>query len=167
MRLADSFQRGCDQVSTDNVSVRWAGKRQMVAWDSAGHGIVMDAPSAYKGEGSGARPLEVFLEALAACTGMDVVSVLEKKRQHFTGLEVLVSATQREDEFPKIYTRIELEYVVTGFGVNPAAVARAIELSEDKYCSVRGMLGPQVTVVTKYRVEEAEAPTSTEGTQAE
>jgi putative redox protein len=167
MRLADSFQRECEHVSTDNVSVRWAGKRQMVAWDSAGHGIVMDAPSGYKGEGSGARPLEVFLEALAACTGMDVVSVLEKKRQHFTGFEVLVSATQREDEFPKIYTRIELEYVVTGFGVQAAAVARAIELSAEKYCSVRGMLGPQVTVVTSYRVEEAELPTPPEAAEVE
>jgi putative redox protein len=130
----------------------------MVAWDEAGHAIVMDAPSQYKGEGTGARPLEVFLQALAACTAMDVVSVLEKKRQHFTGLEMLVTATQREDEFPKIYTRIELEYVVTGYGVNPAAVARAIELSEDKYCSVRGMLGPQVRVLTSYRVVQAPAP---------
>jgi putative redox protein len=95
------------------------------------------------------------------------VSVLEKKRQHFTGFEVLVSATQREDEFPKIYTRIELEYVVTGFGVQAAAVARAIELSAEKYCSVRGMLGPQVTVVTSYRVEEAELPTPPEAAEVE
>ena len=145
-------------MSTDRVSVRWAGKRQMVAWDESGHGIVMDAPSGYAGEGTGARPLEVFLEALGACTAMDIVSVLEKKRQHFTGVEVLATATQREDEFPKIYTRIELEYVVTGHGVKPAAVARAVELSEQKYCSVRGMLGPQVSVDTSYRVEEAKAP---------
>ena len=143
-------------MSTDHVSVRWAGKRQMVAWDSAGHGIVMDAPSLYKGEGTGSRPLEVFLQALAACTGMDVVSVLEKKRQRFTGLEVHVTADQREDEFPKIYTRIALEYVVTGHGVQPAAVARAIELSEEKYCSVRGMLGPQVEIVTSYLILDAE-----------
>jgi putative redox protein len=142
-------------VATDNVRVRWSGHRQMIAWNSAGHAIVMDTPARYKGEDTGARPLEVFLESLAACTAMDVVSVLEKKRQPFTGLEVAVSAQQREDEFPKIYTRIELEYVVTGYGVNPAAVARAIELSEDKYCSVKGMLGPQVEVVTSYRVEEA------------
>ena len=121
-------------MSTDHVTVRWAGKRQMVGWDSSGHGIVMDAPALYKGEGTGARPLEVFLQALAACTAMDVTSVLEKKRQRVTGLEVHVTAQQREDEFPKIYTRIELEYVVTGHGVQPAAVARAIELSEDKYC---------------------------------
>ncbi len=141
-------------MPTDNVRVRWSDKRQFVAWDEAGHSVVMDSPACYGGEGTGARPLEVFLYALAACTAMDVVSVLEKKRQDFSGLEIEVSATQREDEFPKIYTRIELIYVVTGRGVKPAAVARAIELSEEKYCSVRGMLGPQVEVVTGYRVEE-------------
>ena len=125
----------------------------MVGWDSAGHGVVMDAPAMYGGEGTGPRPLELFLYSLAGCTAMDVVSVLEKKRQPFTGLEIEVTATQREDEFPKIYTRIELAYVVTGCGVKPSAVARAIELSEDKYCSVRGMLGPQVEIVTSFRIQ--------------
>ena len=141
-------------MSTDIVHVRWAGNRQMVGWDSAGHGIVMDAPAGYKGEGTGGRPLEVFLEALAGCTAMDVVSVLEKKRQRFTSLEIEVTAQQQEDEFPKIYTEIELVYVVRGRAVSPAAVARAVELSETKYCSVKGMLGPQVNVTTSYRVEE-------------
>lgn len=145
-------------MSTDHVHVRWAGNRQMVGWDSAGHGIVMDAPAGYKGEGTGARPLEVFLQALGACTAMDVVSVLEKKRQRFTSLEMEVTATQREDEFPKIYTQIDLVYVVRGQGVSPEAVARAIELSDTKYCSVKGMLGPQVSITTAYRVEEDVAP---------
>lgn len=140
-------------MATDRVNVRWAGNRQFIGWDSAGHGIVMDAPALYGGEGTGARPLEVFLQALAACTAMDVVSILEKKRQVFSGVEIEVTADQR-DEYPKIYTRIELTYVVTGKGVKPDAVARAIELSEDKYCSVKGMLGPQVEVVTGYRVVE-------------
>ena len=144
-------------MSTDTVRVRWSGKRQFVGWDSVGHGVVMDAPAQYGGEATGPRPLEIFLYGLAACTAMDVVSVLEKKRQDFTGLEIEVDATQREDEFPKIYTRIELTYVVTGRGVKPEAVARAIELSEDKYCSVKGMLGPQVEVVTAYRVVEESA----------
>ena len=130
----------------------------MVGWDAAGHAIVMDAPTGYKGEGTGARPLEVFLQALAGCTAMDVVSVLEKKRQHFSGLEIEVTAQQREDEFPKIYTDIELLYIVRGQGVDSAAVARAVELSETKYCSVKGMLGPQVNVTTAYRVEEDAAP---------
>jgi putative redox protein len=142
-------------MTVDAVRVRWSGKRQFVGWDKAGHGVVMDAPAAYGGEGTGARPLEVFLYGLAACTAMDVVSVLEKKRQHFTGLEIEVEATQREDEYPKIYTRIEMVYIVSGHGVSPDAVARAIELSEEKYCSVRGMLGPQVEIVTSYRIDEA------------
>jgi putative redox protein len=146
-------------VSTDNERVRWTGKRQFTAWDEMGHGIVMDSPSKYGGEGTGARPLEVFLQSLAACTAMDVVSILEKKRQDFSGLEIEVAATQREDEYPKIYTRIEMIYVVTGRAVKPEAVARAIELSEEKYCSVRGMLGPQVEIVTGYRVEESLAAT--------
>jgi putative redox protein len=130
----------------------------MIGWDSSGHGIVMDAPAGYKGEGTGARPLEVFLEAMAACTAMDVVSVLEKKRQRFSALDIEVTAQQREDEFPKIYTDIALVYVVRGTNVDPAAVARAIELSADKYCSVKGMLGPQVNVTTSYRIEDDAAP---------
>jgi putative redox protein len=146
-------------VTVDNVHVRWAGNRQFVGWDEAGHGVVMDASAAYRGEGTGARPIELVLYALAGCTGMDVISVLEKKRQDVDGLEIEVTATQREDEFPKIYTRIEVVYVVTGRGVNPDAVARAIELSEEKYCTVRGMLGSQVEVVTAYRVEEASSRT--------
>lgn len=151
-------------MGTDRVSVRWSGNRQFVGWDSAGHGIVMDAPAEYGGEGTGARPLEVFLYGLAACTAMDVVSVLEKKRQVFAGVEIEVVADQRE-EFPRIYTRIELTYVVTGVGVKPEVVARAIELSEEKYCSVRGMLGPQVEVVTGYRVVEDPACRCGEGAE--
>ena len=144
-------------MATDTVTVRWSGKRQFAAWDAAGHGVLMDAPAVYGGEGTGPRPLEIVLYGLAACTAMDVVSILEKKRQPFTGLEMEVTATQREDEFPKIYTRIELVYVVSGTGVKPEAVARAIELSEEKYCSVRGMFGPQVEIVTSYRVQDEPA----------
>ena len=116
----------------------------------------MDAAEGYGGEGTGARPLDIFLYGLAGCTAMDVVSILEKKRQDFSGLEIEVAATRRLDEYPKIYTRIELTYVVSGHGVSSDAVARAIELSEEKYCSVRGMLGPQVEFVTGYRVLETD-----------
>jgi len=156
MRLADWYLEGDDGMGTDRVQVRWAGRRQMVAWDHAGHAIVMDTPVERGGEGTGARPLEAFLEALGACTATDVISVLQKKRQDVSGLEVLVTADQREDEHPRIYTRIALHYAVKGRDVDPAAVARAIELSEGTYCSVRGMLGPQTEVVTSYSVEDLE-----------
>ena len=142
----------------DTVNVRWNGKRQFVAWDETGHSVVMDAKAAYSGEGAGVRPVELVLYGLAGCTGMDVISILEKKRQRVLGLELVVTGAPRTDDYPKIYERIEVEYVVTGVGVKPEAVARAIELSEEKYCSVKGMLGPQVEVVTSYRVVEAELP---------
>jgi putative redox protein len=136
----------------DTVRVRWAGNRQFVGWDAYGHGIVMDARPESKGEGTGPRPLELVLYGLAACTAMDVVSVLEKKRTPATSVEIVVNGTQREDGYPHYYEDIALEYVVAGPGVTEAAVARAIELSEEKYCAVKGMLGPQVRVTSTFRV---------------
>ncbi len=147
----------------DTVKVRWSSGRQFVGWDAAGHGVVMDASRDHNGEGTGARPMELLLYALAACTGMDVVSILEKKRQAISDLEILVHATQRTDDYPKIYTEIDVEYVVRGQNVQEAAVARAIKLSEEKYCSVRGMLGPQTTVRTSFRVAETEPASRTDG----
>lgn len=142
----------------DRTTVRWNGARQFIGWDSVGHGVVMDARPEYKGEGTGARPLELFLSALAGCTAMDVISILEKKRQDVRDFELHIEADQREDEFPKIYSAIRIHYVVTGYGVKESAVARAIELSEEKYCSVRGMLGPQTTVSTSFEVRQAPEP---------
>jgi len=139
----------------DVVKVKWNGKRQFVGWDEAGHGLVMDARADYGGEGTGPRPVSLVLYAIAGCTAMDVISILEKKRQTITDLEIVVNGTQREDEYPHSYIYLEVEYIVTGVGVNPEAVARAIQLSEEKYCSVKGMFGPQVEVVTSYRVIEA------------
>lgn len=141
----------------DEAKVRWTGRRQFVGVDGYGHSIVMDAKPEYHGEGSGMRPLEVVLHGLAACTGMDVISILEKKRQDVRSFEINVRAEQRTDEYPKIYTWIELEYVVGGYGVKPDAVERAIALSEEKYCSVGGMLRDEVAVETSFRVIEVPA----------
>jgi putative redox protein len=136
----------------DSVRVRWSSGRQFIGWDEAGHGVVMDASTAYKGEGTGVRPVELVLYALAGCTGMDVVSILEKKRQPVTSLEIKVEGTQREDDFPHIYERINVHYIVSGPAVTEQAVERSIELSEEKYCSVKGMFGPQVVVTTSFEV---------------
>ena len=140
----------------DVVNVKWNGKRRFVGWDEAGHGVVMDAPASDTADGSGVRPVELVLYALAGCTGMDVISILQKKRQVVTDLQLVVHGRQREDGYPHSYEHIEVEYIVTGIGVKPEAVARAIELSEEKYCSVRGMFGPQVEVVTSFQVLEAD-----------
>ena len=146
----------------ETIRIRWAGNRQFVGWDEAGHGIVMDAKPEFKGEGTGPRPVDVVLYGLGACTAMDVVSVLEKKRMPPTSVDVVVTGTQREDDYPHYYETVNIEYVVSGPDVTEAAVARAIELSEDKYCSVKGMFGPQVTVTTSFRV--LDASTADEGT---
>ncbi len=139
----------------DTVRVTWNTRRRFVAWDEAGHGVVMDARPEHGGDGSGTRPVELVLYGLAGCTGMDVISILEKKRQKVTAFEMVVTGEPRE-EYPRIYTTIHVEYVVTGLGVDPSAVARAIELSEEKYCSVKGMFSDQIDVVTSFRVMEAE-----------
>ncbi len=143
-------------MSTNVAKVRLTGRRQWVGTDEAGHSLVMDTPPAPHGvgEGSGIRPVEVVLHALAACTGMDLIGILEKKRQDVRGIEVVVTAEQRE-EFPKIYTDVQLEYVITGHNVDPAAVERALELSETKYCSVGHMLNDQVKRTISFRIEEA------------
>jgi putative redox protein len=142
----------------DMVRVRWTQHRQFVGWDEAGHGVVMDAPADSGGEGTGARPVELLLYALGGCTGMDVVTVLEKKRLDVRGMEVVVTGRQRTDDFPHYYEAVDVRYVVTGVGVPDEAVARAIELSQAKYCSVRGAFGPQVTVTTGFSVVEPSAP---------
>lgn len=145
----------------DTVRVRWAGRRQFVGWDDTGHGIVMDTPAGGKGEGTGVRPVELVLYGLAGCTAVDVISILRKKREDVRGMEVVVTGEPELEDYPHYYKRIELEYIITGVAVKPESVARAIELSETKYCSVKGMFGPHVDVITKYRVEET-VPTGPE-----
>ena len=142
----------------DTVRVRWVEQRQFVGWDEEGHGVVMDGAAAGAGEGTGVRPLELLLYGLAGCTAMDVVNVLEKKRLDVRGVEITVTGEQRMDDYPHYYREIALEYVVTGVGIPDAAVARAIELSETKYCSVKGTLGPQVRITTSFRVVDPPEP---------
>jgi len=140
----------------DVINARWSKNRQFVGWDSKNHGIVMDTPAEGTGEGTGWRPVELLLLGLAGCTGVDVISILEKKREDVRGLEIEVKGDPFLDDHPHYYQNIEVIYTVTGVGVKPESVARAIELSEEKYCSVKGSLGPQVNVTTRFEVIEFE-----------
>ncbi len=107
------------------------------------------------GDADGFRPMELVLIGLASCTAMDVISILKKKRQDVTGFEVKAHG-ERAAEHPKKFTAITLEYVVRGRSVDPAAVARSIELSETKYCSAMATLAPGVKITHTHRVLEAE-----------
>jgi putative redox protein len=113
--------------------------------------VIMDASPKAGGRNAGPRPMELVLLALAGCMAMDVISILRKKREPVEGYEVRASA-QRREEHPRVFTEIHLEHVVTG-DVKEESLARAIELSDTKYCSVRGMLRPETKVTTSHRVE--------------
>lgn len=103
----------------------------------------------------GFRPMELLAMGLAGCTAMDVISILRKKRQDVVDFEVRVH-TEKADEYPKIWTKTVIEYVVTGRGVDPAAVERAMQLSRETYCPAQNMLGKAVNIETKYTIVEAE-----------
>jgi putative redox protein len=117
--------------------------------------VVMDTVPKVGGHNEGFTPMELVLVALAGCTAMDVISILKKKRQDVTGFEVITRGANAE-EHPRVYKDIEVEFVVRGHNVDPKAVARAIELSENKYCPVGNMLNKTAKITTKYRIEEAD-----------
>ena len=104
---------------------------------------------------SAASPMELMLISIAACSAMDVISILEKRRSTFTNLVIEVNADRRE-EHPRIFTAIHLKYIVSGSGVKPKDVERAIKLSEEKYCSAIGMVRDTAKMSSEYVIEETE-----------
>ncbi len=102
----------------------------------------------------GASPLELLLMGTAGCTAMDVISILQKKRQQVTGFEIRVHA-DRADEHPRVFTHITLEYVITGRQIDPESVSHAIDLSLEKYCSAHAMMSKAVPIDHTFRVVEA------------
>jgi putative redox protein len=130
--------------------VHSAGDGLFVAITPSGHAQVLESSSE---RASAATPLELLLIALGACTAVDVVSILKKKREHVTDYRVEVRGTRRE-EYPRAFTRMEVRHVVRGRGVSEKSVASAIELSETKYCSVAATLRPGVEIVTSYEIIE-------------
>lgn len=105
------------------------------------------------GDNDGFRPIELLAIGLAGCTAMDVISILTKKRQNVTAFEVQVHA-QRAEQHPKVFTRAEIEYFVTGHSVDEDAVARAIELSAAVYCPAQGMFSQIFPIDLKYHIYE-------------
>ena len=133
----------------------YCGGMRFVGEADSGHAVVMDTTAASGGVDSAARPSELLLIGLAGCTAMDVISILRKKRQPVTGLEVVVRSEQAPDH-PKRFTAMTIEYRVTGAGVDPAAVRRAIELSETTYCSVGLTLKVPVTITSTFTIVDEE-----------
>lgn len=124
---------------------------QFTGTASSGHTLIMDADDAAGGRNAGFRPMELLLVGFGGCSGMDVISILRKKKQQVSGLEVNVRG-EKSDSAPKIFKEVHIEYVVKGKGIEKIAVERAISLSLEKYCSVGATLAKAGTITHSYRI---------------
>jgi putative redox protein len=129
------------------ASVKWIGEQKFVAISPSGHALTFDSD---RESNKAPGPMEFLLMALGACTATDVVSILEKKRQKLESLEVICSG-ERAKEPPTVWITLEILYRLRG-ALDDAAVKRAIQLSEDKYCSVAAMLKKTATLTWRYEI---------------
>lgn len=137
-----------------NAKVVWKERLKFTGVADSGFAIDLDSKKESGGDDSGVRPTELIAIGLAGCTAMDVISILQKKRQDVTAFEVNVIA-ERALDHPRVFTAMTTEYVVTGRNVDYSAVLRAVELSEEKYCSVSNTLKSTVALSHKITIKEA------------
>ena len=133
------------------TQLRWQGGMQFLAEADSGHALVMDGPPDLGGRNTGVRPMEMILMGLGGCTGVDVVHILKKSRQNVEDVDVKLSA-ERADTDPKVFTKIHVHFVVKGEGLSEKHVARAVELSAEKYCSASLMLRATVEITHSYEL---------------
>ncbi|AKX50952.1 OsmC family protein [Thiopseudomonas alkaliphila] len=119
--------------------VKWVDGVQFVAESGSGHAVVMDGPPDFGGRNMGVRPMEMVLMGLGGCSSFDVINILKKSRQQVVSCEAQLQAERAETE-PKVFTKINLHFVVKGHELKPSVVQRAVDLSAEKYCSASIML---------------------------
>ena len=137
-------------------TVRWMGSdvgMSFVAESGSGHAIVMDGSTDAGGRNLGPRPMEMVLAGTGGCTAFDVVLILKRGRHAVSGCEVQLTA-ERADIDPKVFTHIHFHFKVKGRQLKPEAVARAIELSKEKYCSASIMIGKTATITHDFEIIE-------------
>lgn len=139
-------------MSTENPKavVQFAGDDLFIGVSPSGHAITIDTD---RGRNSAPSPVELLLLALGSCTGVDVVSILQKKRQSLSHYRIEVRGERRE-EHPRSYSRMEVHHIVTGRNISERSLAQAIELSEQKYCSVAATLRPTAEIVSSFEIIE-------------
>ena len=139
-------------MTDTDATVHYAGNDFFVAITPSGHAQTLDMNSQ---RSSAASPIELVLIGLGGCTGADVISILHKKREQVTDYRVEVRG-ERRAEHPRSFTRIEVRHILRGRGLSAEAVAHAIQLSDQKYCSVHAALRPTAEIVTSFEIQEAE-----------
>ena len=137
------------------ATVNWNGGMNFTGVANSGFAVQMDTEVNLGGGNNGVRPMEMIALGLAGCTAMDVVSILQKKRQKITRFEVNVDAPRAQD-YPKVFTSAILTFTVTGIEVDETALLRAMELSATKYCPVHAMLEQAVPIEMHYEIYEDE-----------
>lgn len=136
------------------VRIKWVENASFLAESESNHALLMDGPPDGGGRNLGPRPMETVLMGTGGCTAYDVVHILRKGRQPITDCVVQIDA-ERAAEDPKVFTQIHFHFVVSGKGLNPHQVERAINLSAEKYCSATIMLGKTAQITHDYEIVEA------------
>lgn len=134
------------------AKVTWNENMSFTGSAETGFEVALDARSEVGGDDDGFVPMELIAIGLAGCTAMDVISILRKKRQEIHAFEVQVQA-DRAEEHPKVFTDIKINYLIKGRDVSEAAVQRAIELSETKYCPGQAMFSQVAPIALEYQIE--------------
>jgi putative redox protein len=135
------------------AKVKWQGRLTFTGSSDSGFQVPLGSDPAVGGDNDGFRPMELLAVGLAACTAMDVISILSKKRQEVTDFEVQVHAG-RAAEHPKVITDAVIEYFITGKNLDESALLRAIELSATRYCPAQAMFSKLMPIELKYHIYE-------------
>ena len=130
-----------------SATIRWIKGKQFIGIDSTNHSVVLSSPD----EGIGMKPSELLLVALGSCTAVDVVEILRKRRKPVTSLEIQVSAEQDNDP-PWTFRKIHVKYLISGVDITPDDAQKAIDLSEEKYCSVASTLRGKAEISTEFEL---------------
>lgn len=137
--------------------IKWVENACYVAESGSGHAVVIDGPPDIGGRNLGVRPMELLLMGVGSCSSVDVVHILKKSRQAVTDCVCELQA-ERADTDPKVFTKIHMHFKVSGDGLKENQVARAVQLSAEKYCSASIMLGKGgVTITHSHEIETAGA----------
>lgn len=132
------------------ATIHFAGNDLFVGITPSGHALTLDIDHE---RASAPTPMELLLVALGSCTAVDVISILQKKREAIKDYRVEVRG-QRRDEHPRSYSRMEVHHIVRGRNISEKALAQAIELSETKYCSVAATLRPATEILSTFEIIE-------------
>jgi putative redox protein len=136
--------------------VKWIEDRTFLGQSGSGHSVIMGGAATGGGPDAGVRPMEMLLLGLGGCTAYDVVDIPEKSRQPVSDVAIEIEG-ERAGDIPKVFTEIHVRYIVTGAGLDPAKVERAVSLSADKYCSATVMLGASAKITHAIEIVDSGA----------